>query len=149
MEDWQDRLADDALARIQMAEQMELPPVRHGIQSATGSGKTEIAMSILKRRMDASPKDILPTFGWLAERTLLLEESRERINTFFGENIAVNNIDRPLGSRTLAPGRINMLSPQTFVQRGDGNVKGRRALAYDHVAGLSEKLPWDILIADE
>jgi len=149
LEDWQDRLADDALARIQMAEQMELPPVRHGIQSATGSGKTEIAMSILKRRMDATPKDILPTFGWLAERTLLLEESRERINTFFGENIAVNNIDRPLGSRALAPGRINMLSPQTFVQRGDKNVKGRRALAYDHVAGLSEKLPWDILIADE
>ena len=146
---WQDNIVDDALARVIMAEGMEMPPVRHGILSATGSGKTEIGMSIQKRRWKSRDKSVLPTFGWLAERTLLLEESRERINDFFGAEVAVSDIYRPPGSRKLAPGKINMLSPQTFVERGDGYPRGRRPIAYTFVAGMNELLPWDILIADE
>ena len=163
LDDWQEKLVNEAMGRI-MAD---ADNVRHVINAPTGGGKTEIGIAIIKRYLEDNPQHCA---GWLSERTILRNESTARINS--ARLRTVDHCKNPTGERWLVPGRVNVLSPQTFCERGlaDDGTKfkfGQRPTQYDvsafsetslddwwsadsvESAGGSNDSTWGILVVDE
>ena len=152
----QQELADDALARLEHYGN----DLCHLIVYPTGGGKTEIGAYLLYRIMTEPERYGMDEFfahAWLSERTVLRGESARRLEDRLGwmseRSLIADVIDNPPSQRSLVPGRINMLSPQTFMARGENPETGknypygRRPIAYD--LGLIADEDFGLIIADE
>ena len=143
LDDWQESLVNEAVGRY-TAQPLE---TRHMICAPTGGGKTEIGIAIAKKYLEDNPTHCV---GWLSERTILRNESVQRIQSA-GLRVA-DHCKETVGTRWLVPSVVNVLSPQTFCERGKGPdgksyPHGMRPPQYD-VSSFSESALDDWWSAD-
>ncbi len=140
LDDWQEELADQA---VEMILGLPAKQVRHIINVPTGGGKTEIAIVIVHKILEQWPEKYSQykrnpiTCSWLSERTILRNETAGRLQL---AGLKVRDATKkPRDQRMLMQGVVNMLSPQTFVERNRSGFDASVILGEDNGDGEGEE----------